>query len=274
MKILKTEILPMFYNCECEKKLRDKEKVLSSMDSEDVYNYELEYIKFNENSNIDYVIDEYDDSISRKKQFEDKAKSNLIAISISVSIILGLIKPLNEVYDKYNCKIVNIFLMILGVLAVILMLYGGNLSLKVLMEKNIIYKVRKSQLEEEGESLKKVYGMYGELNDINNTIRNNYINTSYKCIRNALIILSVIFIIGIIPYNNSSKEKSEIQKNIDEIRHQIDITYESIIELKENDIRADERYENYNNLIKELEKKAIIQEDLLNDLNGKLKSEK
>lgn len=201
------------------------------MDSEEIYSYSLEYILFNGKSRLEDVVYEYEDSIRRKKQFEDKANINLIAISVYVTMIFSLIKSVNEIITNNGNMIINVIALISSLLSIYFMLYGGNISLKVIMDKNKIYKVKRCEVEEvaelEGleeleeiqkrkESIKKIYGMNCELNEINNTIRNNYICTSYKCIRNSLIILVFIFIIGIIPLDRISEKINTLDIKVED----------------------------------------------------------
>ncbi|GAA0735804.1 hypothetical protein [Clostridium oceanicum] len=202
----------MIGNLNTEKKLNTKINEINTYDSEDIYAYPCEFIKFDDFSRKNHVEREYNKSIERIKQFEEKAKANLVAISISVTIMFGLVDTLNQIYEKYNNLLMNIILSINSILIIFFMLYGGIIALKVLMEKNIVYKISVKELQLSDESLKKIYGMDAELNEINNTIRNNYINTSYKCIRNALILLCIIFILGVLPINNKSDKVSSEKK--------------------------------------------------------------
>ncbi|MSR92320.1 hypothetical protein FYJ33_13195 [Clostridiaceae bacterium WCA-383-APC-5B] len=231
---IKKELFPMIQNNSAEKKMNEKIARISNYDSEDINNLELQYVRFDNQTKLENMKSEYDNSINRVAKFEDKAKSNLVAISISVTIILGLIKPINEIYTKYNNIVIKIIGTILCFGVVFFMLYAGILSLKVLMEKNVLYKVslielnkvNLIQLNNSDEPMKKTYAQNIELNEMNNTIRNNYINTSFRCIRNALSLLVVIFIIGIIPISNNQENDmedklNEIQDSINEINNDI-----------------------------------------------------
>lgn len=92
------------------------------------------------------------------------------------------------------------------------MIVAGKLSLECIMDKNIFYYVSSKQ----GEHSKSIFhyifcyktkeeteliGQYFKSNECNNhynMIRNNLISASFKCIRNAMICLFVVFIILII----------------------------------------------------------------------------
>lgn len=249
-------IFPMINNYKGEEKLREKESKLNSIDSEEIYTYELEYLSFDQNSGFDPVKQEYENSLLRVKQFEEKAKTNLIAISISVTITLGLIKPITDIYQKYQSVYISNIIFIISIFTVGFMLYGGIESLKVIMDKNIIYKLSIKELSQEKESLKKIYGMYGELNEINNTIRNNYINTSYRCMKNALVLLIAIFLLGILPINNSNEKQ---------LTNEIKILEKQIVEIKAIRDSDKEALDNQQSIINDLQSKIyILQEQVYN----------
>lgn len=254
-------IFPMINNSKYEGKLRKKELKLKNVDSEDVYTYELEYIKFDEKSDFNLVKDEYENSLLRAKQFEEKAKTNLIAISISVTIMMGLIKSIIDIYQKYQNIYMSNMIFMISMFMVGFMLYGGVESLKVIMDKNIIYKIGVKELSESNESLKKIYGLNVELNEINNSIRNNYVNTSYKCMKNALILLIIIFFLGILPINNS-KEK--------EIINEIETLNQKITEINTNRINDKERLDNQQDILNDLQSKIYILQDRIAKLQSKL----
>ena len=103
--------------------------------------------------------------------------------------------------------------------------------------------------------------MNGELNEINNSIRNNYVNTSYKCMKNALVLLIVIFLLGILPINNS-KEK--------EIIHEIEILSQQIIEINTNRINDKDAIDDQENIINGLQDKISVLQEKITILQGKL----
>lgn len=261
-EIFKKHLFPMIYNKECEKKMKSKEKELASYNSEDINEYIFQYLIFDKDCKFDLVKEAYDSSISRMKQFEEKAKTNLVAITISVPITFGLIKPINDIYDKYNNVYLKVFLFLISILVVYFMLYGGVISLRVLMDKNIVYNVGLRELSEDEGSNKNIYGMYGELNEINNTIRNNSINTSYRCMKNSLILLSIIFLIGIMPLKFGSKEESQLQKVIKSINS-------NVIELKDKNIKYETLIEEQKDRINDLEKNNVILQLKLKEMEEK-----
>lgn len=255
LDIINGELFPIIQNRAVEKIINKKIDKIASCDSEDIFSCELEYIQFDDNTKIYNVKDAYDNSINRIIRFEDKAKSNLVAISISVTVMLGLIEPINKIYEKYNNIGVKGIGTILCFAIVFFMINAGILSLKVLMEKNIVYKVSISELNDDDDCMKKIYGQNAELNEMKNTVRNNYINTSFRCIRNALILLSVIFMMGIIPIGNDNK--IETKKQINKLQESINEVNNKIIKL--------EIYNSSNGKIIDNQKEKIecLEEDML-----------
>lgn len=265
---IKKELLPMILNSSNEKKMNQKISEVSNYDSEDINISELKYVQLNNQTKLEWIKKEYDNSINRITKFEDKAKNNLIAISISVTIMLGLITPINQIYTKYNNTVIKIIGILLCLGVVFFMLYAGILSLKVLMEKNIVYKVSLIDLNGNDDSMKKIYAQDIELNEMNNTIRNNYINTSFRCIRNALVFLVVIFMIGIMPVYNSEEKVidtklNQLQDSINEIDNKV-----TEIEVKESNSK-DLSYKQEERIEKLEQDFAILKSKLSEQQNNK-----
>ncbi|MBP2073419.1 hypothetical protein [Thermoanaerobacterium butyriciformans] len=72
----------------------------------------------------------------------------------------------------------------------------------VLVKENSVYKIWPEDLLSGEEKLKEVYALNTEMNINKNIIRNNYIYTSYECIINSLICLSIIFLLSLLPIND------------------------------------------------------------------------
>ncbi len=271
---IKNELLPMIQNSSYEKTMDGKIAEISNYDSEDINSSELQYVKFNNQTKLENMKKEYDNSLNRITKFEDKAKNNLVAISISVTIMLGLINPINEIYTKFNNILIKIIGTILCFGVVFFMLYAGILSLKVLMERNVLYKVSLDDLNNSNESMKKIYAQDIELNEMNNTIRNNYINTSFRCIRNALALLVVIFMVGIMPISNNKEKEmddkiSELQDSINKLQDSINEINNDItgFEVKESDSRDLMNRQEEN--IKKLEEDVAILKSKLSEQENK-----
>lgn len=98
--------------------------------------------------------------------------------------ISGLLKNPLWVWMQY-------FTALLFAGAVIYMIIAGTSSFQLLMDKNIVYYTTT-------DTDVKDYYINKEKNIKLNLIRNNLINTSFRCIRNALICLFVVFTLTLI----------------------------------------------------------------------------
>ena len=89
------------------------------------------------------------------------------------------------------------------------MLTAGILIIRLLTNENEIYMVTLSELALGGKILRDQYGKRISQNQNKNVIRNNYLFTSYECIRNSLVCLFVILILTTIPINLKSEDISD-----------------------------------------------------------------
>jgi hypothetical protein len=87
------------------------------------------------------------------------------------------------------------------------MIIAGVVSIRVLMNENIIYTIPLEIYAQEKARLREEYDTCTVANVNQNLIRNNGVYTSYECIRNALICLIIIVIMVVLPY--SAKQKSQ-----------------------------------------------------------------
>lgn len=173
------------------------------------YSNQINQIENSDAISMDVIKQKYADTISAKDKLEDKAKSNIVAVTISITLILGASNLLNGIYTKFSYAGINWASFVLFVLAVIYMIIAGVLSIRVLMNENIIYTIPLKIYAQEETKLREEYDTCTVANVNQNLIRNNGVYTSYECIRNALICLIIIVIMVVLPY--SAKQKSQSQ---------------------------------------------------------------
>ena len=141
---------------------------------------------------------------------EDKAKTNVVGVSVSVTLIMGAYAMIKNISSTHG----NGFLFWIGfsffVIAVIYMFFAGIHSVHVLIAENTVHKC---SLELKGDKEKNDLIEQVGMNSLRNLIRNNYVFTSYECIRNALACLFVVMIIAIIPSRDFFQ--TEPTKNVD-----------------------------------------------------------
>ena len=148
----------------------------------------------------------YDNDLHIKDKLEDKAKTNVIGVTISVTLIMGAYSLLQNISERHGIGALYCVAFALFVCAVVYMLAAGIHAIHVLTAENEIYTASFKPEDDQYnmEDLNKVIG----LNRAKNTLRNNYVFTSYECIRNALICLFAVMLIAIIPVQNC-KDKAE-----------------------------------------------------------------
>ena len=123
--------------------------------------------------------------INVKKELEDKVKSILIAITIATILSFDFVDFTQQ--NLNNNKYIYYMSFAFAILVLIYMILAGILALYSISEINNI------AINTPNESKKQISDDI-EFNILQNIKRNNYMNTSYKCIYRALIIF-VFFIL-------------------------------------------------------------------------------
>ena len=202
-------VFPMISNCQANAKLRKKihpkDENGQDIEPESI----LSYIENSDLINLDILKGWYDETFKAKEKIEDKAKTNIIGISISITLIMGASGILSVLNNKYPSPAVSWVAFVLIVVSIIYMLTAGILIIRLLTNENEIYMVTLSELALGGKILRDQYGKRISQNQNKNVIRNNYLFTSYECIRNSLVCLFVILILTTIPINLKSEDISD-----------------------------------------------------------------
>lgn len=163
-----------------------------------------------EEIDIKYLQEDYKSELEAKNRFEDKAKTIIAALTISITLILNLSKIIESITSKYELLIIEWIIFILAILAIMYMLIAGIMSIQVLIKENLIYSIT---LTERTEKNKKNIYIKIQKNINQNLIRNNIIYTAYCSIRNSVICLFIIFVLAILPFEISTDD-SDIESNI------------------------------------------------------------
>jgi len=141
---------------------------------------------------LDSLREEYNRSFIGKDKLEDKAKTNIVAITISITLIMGASDIVSGLIINPLWFWMPYVAVLLSVGAVIYMIVAGTSAFKLLMDKNVVYYVSsKSENKQE-------YFESKEGNNKYNLIRNNLLYTSFRCIENALLCLFIIFTLVLI----------------------------------------------------------------------------
>ena len=94
-----------------------------------------------EEIDIKYLQEDYKSELEAKNRFEDKAKTIIAALTISITLILNLSKIIESITSKYELLIIEWIIFILAILAIMYMLIAGIMSIQVLIKENLIYSI-------------------------------------------------------------------------------------------------------------------------------------
>jgi hypothetical protein len=188
-------LIPFIENSSYNKKISKKINDLLKSEGQ------LVYMDGYSNIEIDVLKDFYNDTFEIKNKLEDKAKLNIIGLTISISLIFSFSSLITKINENIGFLWIKIVILIVSVSALLYMLSAGMLSMAVLIKHNTVYKMRICDFAGNEKTIKKAYALNTELNINKNIIRNNYVYTSYESILNSFICLVFIFLISILIVN-------------------------------------------------------------------------
>lgn len=197
-KILKAVVTPIFPFAGLISANREIQKEIDS--SKGI----LEHISNSDKIETSILRKRYEETFSVKDKFEDKAKSQIFAITVAITVIFGASSLLKNISDKYSLDWVNWITFTLYVAATMFFIIAGILAIRLLMHENQVSTISLQSYMNDTE-LREQYDIATTTNIYRNIKRNNYVFTSYQCIRNAFICLLIVLIIAIIPIMSSSK---------------------------------------------------------------------
>lgn len=117
------QIIPIIDICKSNRVLREKNiEIPESIETID--------IKFLEN--------DYNATVEAKNKFEDKAKTIVAALTISITLILNLSKIIDTVVTKFP---IGHFCYFIFILAILYMVMAGIMSIQVLIKENLLYQI-------------------------------------------------------------------------------------------------------------------------------------
>lgn len=228
-------LFPMAANWEDNKKLRAKIKAQNDDCSSNPVESILSTVKKPDDLATDVFENLYNDTLKAKDKIEEKAKTNIIGVSISITLIMGASGMLSALNEKFQISWFAWVAFILMLAAVIYMLFAGILVIRLLTNENEVYTLDlNSFLPGSNSLMRKEYDRCIILNRYKNIIRNNYLFTSYECIRNSLICLFAILVMTTIPLS-TPKENQNIVYVSDP--YSFRYSSSSVEYLKQNDVQ-------------------------------------
>ena len=157
----------------------------------------LKTLKAPEKIDVKILRDMIDDNKHRMERLEDKSKVQIVGITLAISIMTGIAGSMKDlVLDTSWLKWV-VFVVLLA--SVIYLFAAGIEAIHMLTNENVFYYLPYNISEQQDNELRQTYNAVVAKNQLQNTIRNNEISTSYALMRNAIVLLLVVFVIWIIP---------------------------------------------------------------------------
>ena len=222
-------LFPMFCNRKTNRILKERIKNYNSQNVGDI-SEDIKNLSKDEYKSI------FAEIINTKNTFEDKAKTNIIGVTITISLITGSI----GLFDRINKCFLGVWMQWLTfamyVVAVAYMLIAGIQAIRILCDYNIVFSEPRLGDNISPEEVKEKYIEAISKNRLQNLIRNNGIFTSYECIRNALFCLMVVLVIAVFPYNTLKDSK-----DLEHVKYTYAYTSETLRFLEKNDINYDVR---------------------------------
>lgn len=149
----------------------------------------LSYMQGYEKLTIDEVEKFHLKTFEYKKLFEDKAKTSLFSITISITLIVTFI---DLVFKVEYFRMAAIFMVVVAFTNLVL---AGKMAFDVIGNLNIFYELSPSEIHQKKKIKKEILAYATEYNVNYNTIRNNNVYLSYKSIVVALIAIAFIGIL-------------------------------------------------------------------------------
>lgn len=190
-KLLNMIIGQIFPSLSCKKANKSLKQKIESSDVQS----NISFMDNVDQITIDSFRKKYYDTFETKNKFEDKAKTNVIGITIAITLIMGSSSMITSIINKYSSVFIHWISYFIMIVAVIYLLAAGIQAIKVLFTENTMSVDDVVDLSVDSKKTKKKYDDCTNRNNKRNIIRNNIVFSSYICIRNALICMVVLLII-------------------------------------------------------------------------------
>ncbi|MCZ0871255.1 hypothetical protein [Peribacillus sp. AS_2] len=247
---------PLILMVKANKKLnKDIETLKLEVSNDD--NYLSDYMNAFKNIKKEEALKLFDKVLTHRKTIEDKAKSNILIVTVSVTVILGLSNYFFGIKDKLNS---NSVLLILGILFSFCLIYltiGAILSIASLNagELKETYDLSETDYEylgllnDDDEKEKETIfflSFYSELNTKINLKINNYVSSTYSFLRNSLITLCIIGVVSCITYSFQDKKENGLETKLVEQKNELHNINSNLEEIG-NNIKGDKQKDEENN---------------------------
>lgn len=223
------DLFPMFCNRKTNKILKERINNYNNQNADGI-SKDIKNLSKDEYKKI------FAETVNAKNTFEDKAKTNIIGVTITISLITGSISLFDRINKYFLGVLMQWLTFAMYVVAVAYMLIAGIQAIRILCDDNIVFSEPRLGDNASPEEVEEKYIEAISKNRLQNLIRNNGIFTSYECIRNALFCLMVVLVIAVFPYNTLKDSK-----DLEYIKYTYAYTSETMSFLEKNDINYDVR---------------------------------
>ena len=138
---------------------------------------------------------------ARRQIIEDKAKTNILGITLAFSVILATVAFAPRIADigKENPNWVIWAFMALQLYGILFLLTGGWLALKTLrVARNYIWTLQDERDNETAEDKNSEISWYLQNNQQVSRLKSNLLDASYSCIRNGVASLAISAILVLV----------------------------------------------------------------------------
>lgn len=182
----------------------------------------LQYVERLDNFKKENLKPFFDHTIEIKKSIEDKSKALLLSITVSITLIFGLVTILlNQDRFLQGSDFVYYAFFIIGLIAVLYMVIGAVMTLRLLSKNLPVYQLYPTDTELGENKQIELMATYIEQNTNVNILRRNLFYVSYQSIINSLSLLAVLFLLFninlIISYKKAPQQNNELTKRVEQL---------------------------------------------------------
>lgn len=210
-------LFPIYEAFNANKKLNADIEELKTLDRLKLERMNSYYMNQYEKLSEDNLLKFLNQTFEKKKSLEDKAKVNVFGITIAVTLITGLYKVLLD--GKTVSLLFNLSISLLALYSIGQMILAGLSSLKVLGDVISQYELFPDDMLLSEEERCHTIALDTEINVKLNTVRNNFISSSYSSMKKSLVGLFVLFFLITIPtITSNSSPSDQISKSLSQIQ--------------------------------------------------------
>ena len=146
---------------------------------------------------VDLLMRYLRDEDTRRRAIEDKAKTNVLGVTLAFSVMFAGVAVVSSRTTAIGCNVdwLN-FVLVPLLVGILFLLAGGWVALDVLRIREVYGWTLEEEAEKSTDESKAVRVLwYIELNQKINHLKSNGVVASYSCIRNGIIVLTVVAIV-------------------------------------------------------------------------------